>query len=170
MNRREELIKMAYCPCTKCRAEMDEQVIDIVMEMERQTGKEVRITSGVRCQEENKRIGGYKDSPHIPEPKGKAVDMQIKGMANIELAYAAERAGFKRIGIYPNHVHGDILDPKPSKYWYLKSYQSTAVYSKGIKTLKEFLDKLKEEGGLNQNDMDMVNSINNNCSNIIPFF
>jgi len=170
MNRREELRKMARCPCPLCRGEIEEQVINVVMELERQTGEEARITSGNRCEEYNKKIGGYSDSPHIPKPKGKAVDMQIKGINNIKLAYAAERAGFKRIGIYPNHVHGDIVDPRPSKYWYLKSYQSTAVYSKGIKTLKEFLNKLKKEGGLNQND-DLDNTfINNNRSNIISLF
>ena len=151
------------CPCKKCNQspyiDIDFLLISKILILEENTGKQVIITSGIRCVEYNKSIGGYPGSPHIPKPKGEAVDMQIKGMSNIELAYAAEKAGFKRIGVYPNHVHGDMITPRPSKYWYLKSYQSTAIYSKRIETLKEFLNKLKGEGGLNQNDLDMVNNI-----------
>ena len=162
-NRRTEIINNMKCPCEKCSQspyiDIDFLLISKILILEENTGKQVHITSGNRCVEYNKSIGGYSGSPHIPRPKGEASDMQIKGMNNIRLAYEAERAGFKRIGIYPNHVHGDMIDPRPSKYWYLKSYQSVAVYSKGIKTLKEFLNKLKKEGGLNQNDLDMVNNI-----------
>lgn len=144
MNRREELIKMAKCPCPNCIGEIEDELIDIVMNLELQTGKRVKITSGNRCEEYNQSIGGYIDSPHIPKPKGRALDMQIVGMSIIDLAHACEKAGFKRIGIYPNHVHGDIINPMPSKYWFVRKYNEAPIYSGSIKTMEEFLNKVKK--------------------------
>lgn len=40
-------------------------------------GKPITISSGVRCLELNKKVGGTKDSRHM---KGLAADIQIKGM------------------------------------------------------------------------------------------
>jgi len=174
ISRRAEIIMAMKCPCQKCKTGpyilVDDFLIGIIIKLEEQTGRKVKITSGNRCKEYNQSIGGYWNSPHIPKPKGRAADMQIKGMNNIKLAYACEKAGFKRIGIYPNHVHGDIIEPRPSKYWYKKTYHSTAIYSKGIKTLKEFLMKLKKEGRLNQNDLAIFNNINSNSSNSFSFY
>lgn len=145
-NRRTEIMTEAKCPCKKCRLnpyiDIDSSLISKVLILEENTGKQVVITSGNRCVEYNKSIGGYQDSPHIPKPEGKALDMQIKGVGNIKLAYAAERAGFKRIGIYPNHVHGDMINPRPSKFWYVKKYNEAPIYSRNIKTLEEFIKKV----------------------------
>ena len=149
-NRRIEIINNMKCPCEKCSQspyiDIDPLLISKILILEENIEKQIIITSGNRCVEYNKSIGGYPTSPHIPKPKGKALDMQVKGMGNIELAYEAEKAGFKRIGIYPNHVHGDMIDPRPSKYWYLRSYTSKPIYSRGIKTLTEFLKYIKEKG------------------------
>ena len=174
ISRIAEIIMAMKCPCQKCKSkpyiQVSDLLIDLILKLEKGTGKQVIITSGNRCKEYNQSIGGYWDSPHIPKPKGKAADMQIKGMNNIKLAFACEKAGFKRIGIYPNHIHGDIIEPRPSKYWYKKTYHGTAIYSKGIKTLNEFLIKLKKEGRLNQNDLDIFNNINSNSSNFLSFY
>lgn len=145
-NRRTEIMMEAKCPCKKCVTNpyinINYMLIGKVLILENNIGKRVIITSGNRCIEYNKIIGGYIDSPHIPKPQGEALDMQVKGMGNIELAYAAEKAGFKRIGIYPNHVHGDMIDPRPSKYWYVKNYNKSPIYSGDIKTLGEFIKKV----------------------------
>jgi len=160
ISRRSELIMAMKCPCQKCSTnpyiEVDYLLIELLLKLEKETGKQVVITSGNRCREYNKRIGGYWDSPHIPKPKGRAADIRISGMNNIKLAYACEKVGFKRIGIYPRHIHVDVVEPRPSRFWYKKSYQSRAVYSRSIKTLREFLLYLKKKGGLNNNDRDMV--------------
>ena len=170
-NRVVEIMEEAKCPYQVCKPKpyvpINYTLIVRVLRLEGILDKKVIITSGNRCTKYNKSIGGYWDSPHIPRPKGKALDIKAPGMNNIELAYKCEKAGFKRIGIYPNHIHIDEIEPRPSKFWYKKSYQSTAVYSKGIKTLKEFLIKLKKEGGLNQNDLDIFNNINSNSTDYL---
>ena len=75
----------------------------------------IHITSGYRCAEYNKKIGGYSDSPHI---KGKACDIT----ANIPiwfLAKMAKEVGFTRVGLYPNNgfIHIDLMKPSPSASW-----------------------------------------------------
>ncbi|GAJ19836.1 unnamed protein product, partial [marine sediment metagenome] len=46
--------------------------------------------------------------------KGNAVDIQVKGMSPVRLALIiAKNITGVRIGIYPNHVHIDVLPPNP---------------------------------------------------------
>jgi len=72
---------------------------------------------GLRCKIYNKRIGGYKYSPHL---RGQAVDIHAKNIDIITLAREARDIGFTRVGLYPhNHfIHVDILKPRPSKAWF----------------------------------------------------
>jgi uncharacterized protein YcbK (DUF882 family) len=46
-------------------------------------GKPVKINSGFRCYELNRLVGGSKNSQHMT---GQAVDMEIEGVPNLELA------------------------------------------------------------------------------------
>ena len=65
----------------------------------------------------NKRIGGYPDSEHIPNPDGEASDIKIKGVKPIDIGLAAEKIGGMRIGIAKWGVHLDVKPPSPSKFW-----------------------------------------------------
>jgi len=146
MSRRGQLVMMSGCPCKYCKDKpyipIDENLINLILELEKDIGKQIIITSGVRCPNYNRAIGGYWDSPHIPKPKGRALDIKAPGMDILDLAYACEKKGFKRIGIYPNHVHVDIVDPRPSRFWYVKSYGTNIIYSKYEKNLNKFLESI----------------------------
>jgi len=86
------------------------------------------ITSGWRCEEHNKEIGGQPNSSHLTK---KAVDITIPNpdydrLKNLYLA--CERIGFRGLGIYPHKkfIHVDMLDRiqrwvqnKEGKYIYL---------------------------------------------------
>lgn len=114
------------CPCPKCRRkkvrvsslllfklEMMIMIIDRGLNLHRP----VIVLSGNRCEEENKRIGGFLGSEHIPDPDGEAADIKVIGMRPIELGLIAEEAGGLRIGIAEWGIHLDVRPPSPSKFW-----------------------------------------------------
>ena len=109
------------CPCPKCR-KIEVRVSSLLLfklEMVKMAfdGKPVIVLSGNRCPEENKRIGGYPDSAHVPNPDGEAADIKIKRIKPIDIGLAAEKIGGLRIGIAKTYVHLDIRPPNPSKFW-----------------------------------------------------
>jgi len=109
------------CPCKKCRRKKVRvsSLLLFKLEMVRMAfdGKPVIVLSGNRCPEENKRVGGYPDSEHIPNPDGEGSDIKIKGVKPIDIGLAAEKIGGLRIGIAKTYVHLDIRPPSPSKFW-----------------------------------------------------
>lgn len=70
-----------------------------------------KITSGWRCEEHNKKIGGEKDSSHM---KGWAVDIAC-GTSRIyfQILKACIDAGFNRIGRGRDYIHVDCDPGKP---------------------------------------------------------
>ena len=91
--------------------------------------KPIIINSGNRCPEENKRIDGHPDSPHIPKPNGEAADIRIKGVKPIDIGLAAEKIKGMRIGIGKTYCHVDVKPPSPSKFWI---YENNIIYSAKI--------------------------------------
>lgn len=78
-----------------------------------------RITSGLRTEEENKRVGGVVDSAHL---KGLAVDIACSDMSKrFAMVYAFFVAGFKRIEIGKNHIHVDIDETKDQRVIFLEN-------------------------------------------------
>uniref|UniRef100_A0A6M3XLY5 Putative peptidase n=1 Tax=viral metagenome TaxID=1070528 RepID=A0A6M3XLY5_9ZZZZ len=127
------------CPCKKCihkkvrvsslllfKLEMMILMIDKFANVH----KPVIVLSGNRCEEENKKIDGFPDSPHIPKPDGEATDIKVKGMIPIELGLIAEEVGNLRIGIAKWGIHVDVRSPSPSKFWYYD--KSKTIYSAKI--------------------------------------
>jgi uncharacterized protein YcbK (DUF882 family) len=86
------------CPCKKCRRKKVRvsSLLLFKLEMVRMAfdGKPVIVLSGNRCPEENKRVGGYPDSEHIPNPDGEGSDIKIKGVKPIDIGLAAEEIGY----------------------------------------------------------------------------
>jgi uncharacterized protein YcbK (DUF882 family) len=135
------------CPCKKCRRkkvrvsslllfklEMMIMIIDRGLDFH----KPVIVLSGNRCEEENKRIGGFPGSKHIPDPDGEAADIKVKGMKPIKLGLIAEEVGGLRIGIAKWGIHVDVKPPSPSRFWiYIKG---KPIYSAKInnKNLSKF--------------------------------
>ena len=127
------------CPCKKCihkkvrvsslllfKLEMMILMIDKFANVH----KPVIVLSGNRCEEENKKIDGFPDSPHIPKPDGEATDIKVKGMIPIELGLIAEEVGNLRIGIAKWGIHVDVRLPSPSKFWYYN--KGKIIYSAKI--------------------------------------
>jgi hypothetical protein len=109
------------CPCPKCKRKKVRvsSLLLFKLEMVKMAfdDKPVIVLSGNRCPEENKRVGGYPDSEHIPNPDGEAADIKIKGIKPIDIGLAAEKIGDMRIGIAKTYCHLDVRPPSPSKFW-----------------------------------------------------
>ena len=139
------------CPCKKCahkkvrvsslllfKLEMMIMILDKNIDYHRP----VIVLSGNRCEEENKRIGGFSNSDHIPDPDGEAGDIKVKGITPIELGLIAEEVGGIRIGIAKWGIHVDVRPPCPSKFWYYD--KGKPIYSAKInnESLIEFYKKV----------------------------
>jgi len=130
------------CCCSECKHKKIHIDLNLVYRLEEIRdilgGKPINITSGVRCKAENSRSGGDSNSPHL---LGKAVDIQIKGVKPVEVALMAELVDGVRIGVYPNHVHIDVMPSNPSRFWLVNKYNLFPIYSGNETDLKNFLRK-----------------------------
>jgi zinc D-Ala-D-Ala carboxypeptidase len=93
-------------------------------------GKPVRISSGFRSEQVNKAVGGAPTSKHI---EGLAADINIPGMAPIELALLVARMGlpFDQIILeYDSWVHVGLSDGPPRNE--LLTIRTGTGYMKGI--------------------------------------
>ena len=130
------------CPCSECKHKKIHIDLNLVYRLEEIReiigNKRIDITSGVRCKAENGRSGGDSNSPHL---LGKGADITINGMKPVEVALMAEIVDGVRVGVYPNHVHIDVMPANPSRYWLVKKYGQTPIYSGNEMDLKKFLRK-----------------------------
>ncbi len=163
--RKEEIYLATRCPCPNCSGtRLSDELTNWILDFERYLGKKLILTSGARCEIYNREIGGYWNSPHLIDVNkvGHAVDFQVSGMKPIEIAFEVEKHNPEgRIGIYQKHVHRDFERPNPSKFWYVNG---DYIYSGQIKTLKEFLEKLKTERRLTKDDKYTFDNISSNNS------
>lgn len=106
------------CRCCGKIKPLDPRLIFLLQSLREKINKPIYISKGggLRCRKFNKRIGGYKYSPHL---SGQAVDISAKNMDIITLAKEARDIGFSRIGLYPysHFIHVDVLKSRPSKAW-----------------------------------------------------
>ena len=104
------------CPCCNKTKPIDPRFIYLLQNLRDKLNIPIYVTSGLRCLNYNKKIGGYYNSAHI---FGKGADIRILGMSIIKLAKEAKEIGFSRIGLYPysNFVHVDVMRPVPSEAW-----------------------------------------------------
>lgn len=103
-------------------------------------GKAVIITSGVRCNQHNKNVGGTSNSNH---KKGKAVDFYVKGVSYSTLNSYVDKMPYKRYkyNICGSVMHYDIIPPEEG------TFNLTRLLKKGCKgnDVKELQNTL---GGL----------------------
>ena len=73
----------------------------------------IHINSGVRTEQQNKKVRGSKNSAHV---KGFAVDIPVHDShARYKMITLAHIVGFRRIGVYDKHVHLDNDPTKPQE-------------------------------------------------------
>jgi len=77
------------------------------------------ITSGYRCEEHNREVGGKGTSSH---PKGLAADIKCDDLSyRFLLVEALLKAGFTRIGIGKDFIHVDLdTDKTQNLIWVYK--------------------------------------------------
>lgn len=71
-------------------------------------GRPIKVTSGYRCSEHNRKVGGVTDSFHT---KGLAADIVCEGLSTDELAAKASKVfNLGGVGYYPKEgfVHVDV--------------------------------------------------------------
>jgi len=87
-------------------------LIEKLDSISRHFDKQVTITSGCRCDEHNRKIGGVPDSHHV---QGTAADIVVKGVDPYEVAKYAMEMRFKLmggVGIYDTFTHIDVRGTK----------------------------------------------------------
>lgn len=104
------------CPCCG-DVLIDRYLINKLQQTRDLVGAPLVITSGFRCDKENAAIGGSEGSAHL---KGQAVDIAATtGKLRFAIVEALITVGFRRIGVYQNHIHADIDQAKQQCYlWY----------------------------------------------------
>ena len=82
--------------------------------LQRQWGSRIPVTSGYRSEAHNRAVGGAEKSQHL---SGNALDLDVSGMSlpeRRELIRLASEMGFTGIGVYDNSIH---LDKGERRVW-----------------------------------------------------
>ena len=88
------------CPCGRCTGyptQMRARELRHVQRIRDHYGRSMTVTSGLRCEHQNNRVGGSKDSRHL---KGLAVDFYMRGVTD---TLAHRISAIRYIRTLPNH-------------------------------------------------------------------
>ena len=102
------------CPCCK-RVMLHPKLLAKLVELRDVLEKPVYITSGYRCFEYNRKVGGVANSYHL---NGLAADIKVKDINLIELLGCAEEIDFAGIGFYEkkNFLHLDVRPTQRTRW------------------------------------------------------
>ena len=107
--------KELACKCGCNVNSMEHEFMGMLEELRVKLGRPVYITSGFRCPQHNKAVGGSTQSYHL---KGRASDIVCSNAAErYEVVGAAIKIGFSGIGIDKGFVHVDNRNSQPRKIW-----------------------------------------------------
>ena len=127
------------CPCCGKTKPINPRLSFLLQSLREKINRPIYISQGggIRCKKYNRKIGGYRYSPHL---EGRAVDIHAKNMDIVSLAKQAKDIGFTRIGLYPSNyfIHVDILKPRPSESW-VRSKTGKYIYFKKLEEAIKFI-------------------------------
>ena len=103
------------CKCGCGADTVDAELIQILEDVRLHFKRPITITSGVRCAEHNKRVGGSKNSLHLI---GRAADFKVQGVSSKDVydvlsQYLKYRGG---LGLYSSWVHVDSRSNGPARW------------------------------------------------------
>ena len=100
--------------CKHCgKVIIDSRLIELAERLREHLGKPLVITSGYRCPEHNRRVGGVPDSPHV---KGLALDVLTESSRDrFKIFTWLVDNGVTRIGMAKTYTHFDIDPDKPQE-------------------------------------------------------
>ncbi|MDY7034538.1 MAG: D-Ala-D-Ala carboxypeptidase family metallohydrolase [Thermodesulfobacteriota bacterium] len=108
------MIKKAAFMCPCCGENwIDPRIVTKLIEIEEDVCERLFISSGYRCEKQNRKVGGSKTSAHI---KGLAADILCdRSRLRFRIVEAAIRMGFTRLGIAKDFVHVDLDRAKDAR-------------------------------------------------------
>lgn len=116
-------------PCSCQKTLIDKELVEILQKIrDHWPGRALHITSGYRCPEYNRSVGGATGSYHS---KGMAADITVDGVAPREVAKYAESIGVLGIGLYETSADGYFVhvDTRTAKsYWYGQKQAPRATF------------------------------------------
>lgn len=104
------------CKCGCGFDDIDERLVWIATSVREHFESPVVITSGCRCKNHNKNVGGAPTSQHV---LGRAIDIQVKGVAPSEVQRYLDRvlAGRHGLGYAKTFTHVDVR-ANPARFNY----------------------------------------------------
>ena len=105
------------CPCCgklPCNEDL-ERLVHMLEHVRAKFQRPMIITSGYRCPDHNRRVGGV---PHSYHTQCKAADIACEdGVVRMDLVRSALGCGVSRIGIYKTFIHLDIGENPIGVMW-----------------------------------------------------
>lgn len=99
------------CPCCS-KNEMNKDFLERLDKAREYAVTPFVVSSGYRCSERNKKVGGLETSSHL---KGLAADIVVKNSTQrYKIVMGLVGAGFNRIGLGFGFVHADYDETKSS--------------------------------------------------------
>lgn len=96
---------MLACPCCGL-CEIDHEFLILVDRARDMAGVPFRVTSGFRCPEWNRKVGGSASSSHL---KGVALDLAVEcSSQRFAILSSLLECGFTRVGIGSDFIHVDL--------------------------------------------------------------
>ena len=119
--KREQLSKNFFrdefsCKCNCGSDQIDSELIRKLQEVRDALGEPMRITSGIRCNTHNSKVGGTAGSSQL-EGNGTAVDIACDNSAYRQKILSAITPVFVRVGIAKTFIHCDVDVNKSANIW-----------------------------------------------------
>jgi len=97
------------CQCGCGFDTADYELVQHLEKLRAHFDRPIKITSGCRCLDHNKAVGGAPNSQHT---KGRAADIQVQSVDPAIVYEAAIQVGFNGTGCYSTFTHCDTRDYK----------------------------------------------------------